>query len=264
MLFSNVPISTPTQALGRLSEFPCVSGDSYHHGVRLPWPLKTKAPDKKDLLASPPHLLFLQWLYVPNPVLCAWVKRKEQYWKLSCRLFGQAKLQTLCLRATEITSSFFSLYNHGIPVWDVGSAESFSCCSILCNLVEEDFCVCWDKMMPVKALSNKCSLCVYCGLWFSQLRGSRGKGEFLHLSTVKQVIFFFCFFMWILAHFCICVDTDLWQNSWFWSASISIQKVWEEWKFHFGFWCGLHWICLYRLDNWKGSLFKHFISRTNK
>jgi len=45
--------------------------------------------------------------------------------------------------------------------------------------------------MPVKALSNKCSLCVYCGLWFSQLRGSRGKGEFLHLSTVKQVIYFF-------------------------------------------------------------------------
>lgn len=108
-------------------------------------------------------------------------------------MFGQAKLQTLCLRATEITSSFFSLYNHGIPVWDVGSAESFSCCSILCNLVEEDFCVCWDKMMPVKALSNKCSLCVYCGLWFSQLRGSRGKGEFLHLSTVKQVIYIFLF-----------------------------------------------------------------------
>lgn len=55
--------------------------------------------------------------------------------------------------------------------------------------------------MSKEVLSSYYSLCVYCELWFSQLRGSRGKGEFLHLSIVKQVIlFFFFFFKWGFCH----------------------------------------------------------------
>lgn len=164
--------------------------------VRPAWPFKPNSPGENALLPSPPCLLFPLWPYVLNPCLCAWVKRREQYWELCSLLYGQAKPWALWSRGREMTSCLFSLYKQSILMWEV--QKLFLCCSPLCNHVEQDHCVCSQiRLCHGRCLVVSFPLWVYYELWLAQLRSSKEKGEFLHLLTVKKAMFFGFVFLFV-------------------------------------------------------------------